>query len=130
MERDKLRDDQWERIAYLLPGKLTDPGRTAADNRVFVEAVLWVLRTGAPWRDLPKRFGPWNSVYRRFSRWSRRRVWHSVFAELAKDSDFEEIYLDGTIVRVHQHASGAPKKTVLKRLDARVVASQQRFTLQ
>ena len=114
----------------MLPGKPTDPGRTAADNRLFLEAVLWMLRTGAPWRDLPERFGPWNSIYRRFSRWSLRGVWHRVFTELAKDADFEEVYLDGTIVRAHQHASGAPKKTVLKQLDTRVVASQQRFTPQ
>jgi transposase len=90
MERDMLRDDQWERIAPMLAGKPTDAGRTAADNRLFVESVLWILRTGSPWRDLPKRFGPWNSVYQRFSRWSRRGSWHRVFDELAKDGDFEE----------------------------------------
>lgn len=106
-----LRDDQWERISHLLPGKPTDPGRTARNNRLFVEAVLWLLRAGAPWRDLPAHFGPWNSVYQRFKRWSVRGVWHRVFRELAKDADFEELYLDGTIVRAHQHASGAQKKT-------------------
>ena len=67
-----LRNDQFERIAALLPGKVSDPGRTAADNRLFVEAVLWIARTGSPWRDLPPEFGPWNSVYQRFARWSRR----------------------------------------------------------
>ena len=110
MDKDMLRDDQWDRIAYLLPGKSSDPGRSAGDNRLFVEAVLSILRTGAPWRDLQPRFGPWNSVYKRFSRWSVGGVWHLVFTELAKDADFEEIYLDGTIVRAHQHASGAQKK--------------------
>lgn len=105
-----LRDDQWERIAHMLAGKATDPGRSGADNRLFVEGVLWILRTGSPWRDLPKRFGRWNSVYIRFSRWSRKGTWHRVFAELAKDADFEEVYLDATIVRAHQHASGAQKK--------------------
>jgi len=109
-DRDMLREDQWKRIAHMLPGKATDPGRSAADNRLFVEAVLFVLRTGLPWRDLPKRFGLWNSVYVRFSRWSRKGVWHRTFSELAKDADFEEVYLDGTIVRAHQHASGAQKK--------------------
>ncbi|MGL4262866.1 MAG: transposase, partial [Afipia sp.] len=63
MVRVWLRDDQFERIAALLPGKARDPGRTAADNRRFVEAVLWIARTGSPWRDLPAQFGPWNSVY-------------------------------------------------------------------
>ena len=67
-----LRDDQFKRIAALLPGKASDPGRTAADNRLFVEAVLWIGRTGSPWRDLPPQFGPWNSVYQRFARWWRR----------------------------------------------------------
>ena len=71
-----LRDDQWDRIAQMLPGKETDPGRSAADNRLFVEGVLWVLRTGSPWRDLPPRFGTWNTIYQRFSRWSRKGVWH------------------------------------------------------
>jgi transposase len=127
-ERDRLNDDQWKRIAHMLPGKSTDPGRTAADNRLFVEGVLWVLRTGSPWRDLPERFGPWNSIYQRFGRWSRKKVWDGIFAELAKDADFEAIYLDGTIVRAHQHASGAQKKTALRQLVARAVDSLQRST--
>jgi transposase len=128
MERDMLRNDQWKRISNLLPGKPTDPGRSAANNRLFIEAVLWVLRTGSPWRDLPRHFGPWNSVYQRFGRWSRRNVWDRVFTELAKDADFEAVYLDSTIVRAHQHASGAAKKTDLRQLAVRVVDSQPRST--
>lgn len=115
MVRVWLRDDQYERIAAQLPGKASDPGRTAANNRLFVEAVLWIARTGSPWRDLPPEFGPWNSVYQRFARWPRRGVWHRVFAQLAQDADFEEAFIDSTIVRAHQHAAGAPKKTVTKR---------------
>lgn len=65
-----LRDDQWERIEGFLQGKAGDPGRHGADNRLFVEAVLWIARTGSPWRDLPSGFGAWNSVYVRFARWS------------------------------------------------------------
>ncbi|WP_454753719.1 IS5 family transposase [Cupriavidus necator] len=110
MARRLLRDDQYERIALLLPGKAGDRGRTAADNREFVEAVLWIARTGSPWRDLPEEFGNWNSVYQRFARWSRAEVWHKVFATLAGDADFEEVFIDSTIVRAHQHAAGAPKK--------------------
>jgi transposase len=115
MTRLILRDDQYGRIETMLPGKASDVGVTAKDNRLFIEAVLWVARTGSPWRDLPKSFGPWNSAHKRFSRWSDRGVWHRVFAELAKDADFEEVFLDSTIVRAHQHAAGAPKKTATKR---------------
>lgn len=115
MSRVWLRDDQFERIAAWLPGKAGDPGRTAADNRLFVEAVLWIARTGSPWRDLPPQFGPWNSVYQRFGRWSRGGVWHHIFAQLAQDADFEEVFIDSTIVRAHQHAAGAPKKRGTKR---------------
>lgn len=71
MVRLWLRDDQFERIAALLPGKISDLGRTAANNRQFVEAVLWIARTGSPWRDLPPQFGPWNSAYQRSTRWSK-----------------------------------------------------------
>ena len=109
MVRVWLQDDQFERIAALLPGKASDPGRTAADNRRFVEAVLWIARTGSPWRDLPAQFGPWNSVYQRFARWSRGGVWHRVFAQLAQDADFEEVVIDSTIVRAHQHAADNPQ---------------------
>ena len=84
MARVVLRDDQFERIAAWLPGNVGDPGRTAVDNRLFVEAVLWIARTGSPWRDLPPEFGPWNAVYQRFARWSRRGVWHRVFAHMAQ----------------------------------------------
>ncbi len=110
MPRKILRDDQYARIEAMLPGKASDVGVTAKDNRLFVDAVLWIARTGSPWRDLPASFGAWNSVYKRFARWSDRGIWQRVFAELAKDADFEEVFLDSTIVRAHQHAAGAPKK--------------------
>jgi transposase len=102
-----LRDDQWERIAPLVPGKVGDPGRSGADNRLFVEAVLWIVRVGAPWRDLPKDFGKWNSVFQRFRRWVRSGVFDQMFKALSADADFEYVIVDGTIVRVHQHGSGA-----------------------
>ena len=107
-----LKDHQWKRMEPHLPGKPGDPGRTAADNRLFVEAVLWVARTGAPWRDLPKSFGNWNSVFVRFSRWSKDGVWDRLFAAMSDDPDFEYIMVDATIVRAHQHAAG--KKGGLK----------------
>jgi transposase len=120
MARLNLRDDQWDRITHLLPGKPGDRGRTAADNRLFVEAVLWIARSGAPWRDLPKEFGSWNSVYQRFARWQKSGVWDRVFAELAEDSDFEEVFIDSTVIRVHQHAAGAQKKKASRPLAGRV----------
>jgi len=121
MVRRWLRDDQWQRLESMLPGKAGDPGRTGEDNRLFIEAVLWVARTGSPWRDLPAEFGRWNSVYKRFGRWSDNGVWERAFAELAKDADFEEMFLDSTIVRAHQHSSGAAKKKARKRSGARAV---------
>jgi transposase len=119
MVRRWLRDDQWKRLESMLPGKAGDPGRTGEDNRLFIEATLWIARTGSPWRDLPAEFGRWNSVYKRFGRWSDNGVWQRVFAELAKDADFEEVFLDSTIVRAHQHSSGAVKKKARKRSGAR-----------
>jgi transposase len=102
-----------------LAGKAGDRGVTAKDNRLFVEAVLWIARTGAPWRDLPARFGRGHSVYMRFSRWSKQGVWERLMAVLADDPDLEELFIDATIVRAHQHAAGAPKKPAHKPLGAR-----------
>ncbi|MGI9280571.1 MAG: IS5 family transposase [Endozoicomonas sp.] len=108
MPRIQLQDHQWERIKNLLPGKNSDCGVTAKCNRTFLEAVLWITRTGAPWRDLPQKFGKWHSVYVRYDRWCQKGIWVDVFEELSKDRDFEYIMIDGSIARVHQH--GAPKK--------------------
>ena len=107
MDRRVLRDDQWKRIAPLVPGKVGDAGRSGADNRLFVEAVLWIVRVGAPWRDLPEAFGNWNSVFQRFRRWAKGDVFDKIFDALSADADFEYVIVDGTIVRVHQHGTGA-----------------------
>jgi putative transposase len=82
--RRELTDRQWVRIEKLVAGKQGDKGRTGVDNRLFVDAVLWIVRTGAPWRDLPGEFGNWNSVYVRFRRWARKGLWERLFRELAK----------------------------------------------
>ena len=105
--RRELTDRQWVRIEKLVPGKEGDKGRAGEDNRLFVDAVLWILRTGSPWRDLPDEFGNWNSVYVRFRRWAKNGVWESLFKTLADDPDFEHVMIDATIVRAHQHAAGA-----------------------
>jgi putative transposase len=107
MARRELRDDQWEKIRDFLPGKKADPGRTAADNRKFIDAILWIARTGAHWRELPESFGPWNSVFVRYNRWSKAGVWERLFHALSDDPDFEYIMIDSTIVRAHQHSAGA-----------------------
>ena len=109
MRRHEISDEQWNKIKDLLPGQAAHPGRTAADNRGFINAVLWIARTGAPWRDLPERFGEWNSVFQRFNRWSKRGVWRRLL-EAWQEPDLECLMLDSTIIRAHQHAAGAKKK--------------------
>jgi transposase len=110
--RYSLRDDQWEVIKELLPGREETVGATARDNRLFVEAVLYRYRAGIPWRDLPERFGDWKNVHRRFSRWAQSGVLEAVFAHLANDADNEYAMIDSTIVRAHQHSAGARKKRI------------------
>ena len=105
MRRHEIADDDWKRIEDFLPGRAGDPGVTAMDNRLFVNAVLWIAKTGAPWRDLPERFGPWNSAWKRFDRWAKKGVWRRVF-EALQDPDLEWAIIDSTVVRAHQHAAG------------------------
>ena len=110
MRRYSLRDDQWERISQLVPGKDGDVGVSGKDNRLFVEAVLYRYRSGIAWRDLPERFGSWKNVHQRHDRWSKSGVWNKVLTELAADADNEYAMIDSTIVRAHQHSAGAKKK--------------------
>ncbi len=105
--RYALRDDQWERIKNLLPGRANTVGVTAKDNRLFVEAVLYRYRAGIAWRDLPERFGNFRTIHTRHTRWSRKGVWHHIFEHLAQDADNEYAMIDSTIVRAHQHSAGA-----------------------
>ncbi len=114
--RYELTDVQWGRIEYLLPGRVDTVGRTAADNRRFVNGVLWVLRSGMRWQDLPERYGKYKSVHKRFSRWARSGVWDRVFADLVKDRQNRYLMIDSTIVRAHQQAAAARKKGARTRL--------------
>ncbi len=112
MRRYGLRDDQWEAIKDLLPGRDGHVGVTAKDNRLFVEAVLYRYRAGIPWRDLPERFGDWKAVHTRHTRWAESGVWERVFKVLAAGADNEYAMIDSTIVRAHQHSAGARKKSL------------------
>jgi transposase len=127
MRRHEIKDEEWERIRDLLPGKAGDPGVTAKDNRLFVNAVLWIAKTGAPWRDLPERFGHWNSVWKRFDRWSKKGVWERVFQAL-QDPDLEWLLFDSTVVRAHQHAAGAKGGKTPRRWADRGADSPRRST--
>jgi transposase len=110
MRRYALRNDQWERIEPLLPGREGHVGVTAKDNRLFVEAVLYRYRAGIAWRDLPERFGDFRAIHTRHTRWSKSGVWKRVFELLSQDTDNEYAMIDSTIVRAHQHSAGARKK--------------------
>jgi putative transposase len=122
MRRYELTDEQWRLMEHLLPGKDGDPGAHGKDNRRFVNAVIWIARTSAPWRDLPERYGEWNSVFQRFNRWSKSGVWQRLF-QAVKLPDLEALLIDSTVIRAHQHAAGAPQKKRTKRSGARAVAS-------
>jgi transposase len=106
LRRHEITDSQWAAVKDFLPGKEGDPGATAKDNRLFVNAVFWIAKTGAPWRDLPERFGPWNSAFQRFSRWCKSGVFATI-VEAFKDPDLEVLMVDSTVIRAHQHAAGA-----------------------
>ena len=106
-QRFVVTDHVWQRLEPHLPGKASDAGATAKDNRLFLEAVFCRVRTGAPWRDLPPAFGNWNSQFRRFHRWAKARLFEGLFKAMSGDPDLEHTLIDGIIVQVHQKATGA-----------------------
>lgn len=119
MGRGDLTNEQWDRLKPLLPPQKPHTGRPANDHRTVMNGILWILRTGAPWRDLPERYGKWTTVYSRFQRWRKAGVWDRILGEVQAladqqgDLNWEIHFVDGTIVRAHQHAAGA-KKAVQK----------------
>ena len=102
-----LTDAQWAKMEPHCLGKPTDPGRSGSDNRRFVEAVLWIVRTGSPWRDLPAYFGKWNTVFKRYRDWAKADVFKRLFAVVSDEPDMEYAMVDATIVKVHRHGQGA-----------------------
>jgi transposase len=110
-----LKHAQLKAIAPHCLGKVSDPGQTGGEARVFLEAVLCIARPGSPWRDLPADFGHSNSVFKRFRRWVKRGAFAGIFSALSEDSDFEYVLVDGTIVRVHRHGQGAKGEPKIRR---------------
>lgn len=116
--RHDLNSEQWERLEPLLPPQKPGTGR-GLDHRTIINGILWILGTGAPWRDLPERYGKWTTVYSRFQRWRQAGIWDRIWAALQQQGDqagavdWALHVVDGTVVRAHQHAAGA-KKAALK----------------
>ena len=112
MRRHELSDRQWERVRIVLPKGAGRP--SIAGDRNFLNAVVWIAKTGAPWRDLPERFGCWKTIYNRFSQWSKRGVWDDIFSMLALNADEIGVLMDSSVVRAHQDScggTGGQKKT-------------------
>jgi transposase len=130
MHRHELTDSEWERLRPLLPAERGGRGRPAMSMRMFLNAVLYIAKTGAPWRDLPARFGPWKTIHNRFSRWNARGVFDRVLAELSKNgADHESNIADSTYARAHQHAAGGKGGPMLSTLDALAAARPPSSTL-
>lgn len=127
-KRHALGDEQWAEIAPLLPPEVGRVARPSKSNRRMVDAMVWILKTGSPWRDLPRHFGPWQSVYTRFRRWTQQGVWARVLDKLSEQQDGESYLIDATIVRAHQDATGAKKGHHTPSADL-VEGQPQRFTL-
>lgn len=130
MHRHELTDEQWQRIAPLLPqerGRRARPAKLC--NRLFINAVLYIAKTGAPWRDLPQRFGPWKTVHNKFSRWNAVKVFDAVLLVFAADADHESSIVDASYVRAHQHSAGGKGGPRLSVLDALAAALPPRSTL-
>ena len=102
-----LSQSQWDKMEPHCLGKASDPGRSGSDNRRFVEAVLWIVRTGSPWRDLPPELGKWNTVFKRFRDWVKAGVFKRLFEAVSGQPDMEYAMVDATIVKVHRHGQGA-----------------------
>ena len=110
LKRYELTNEEWDSIAELFPPEHTGkPGRPGKDNRMMLNAIVWIARSGAPWRDLPERYGPWESVYGRFRKWIEEGILDNVFHLLSIEAELEDLSIDGSIIQAHQHSAGAKK---------------------
>ena len=107
IHRHDISDQVWALLEPHLPGKTGDWGGVAHDNRRFINAVFWILRTGAPWRDLPESYGGWSNTHRRFIRWRDKGIWEKLLEQLITEPDFEWLIIDASHIKVHPHAAGA-----------------------
>jgi transposase len=135
MHRGDLTEHEWQRLAPLLPQRTCKAGRPPHDHRRILNGILWLVRTGVPWRDLPERYGSWKTVSSRFYRWQKQGLWLQLLERLQQQADeknqivWDFHYADGSVIRAHQHAAGA-KKGARKHLAARRAASQPRSTFE
>ena len=121
LRRYELTDQEWNRIKDLLPPEKSGKrGRPSKDNRMILNAMLWIARSGAPWRDLPERYGPWETVYSRFRKWINDGILDNIFRVLSLDAERDELFMDSSIVQAHQHSAGAKKGGLPMKLDEAV----------
>jgi transposase len=135
MEKSELTDAQWKRLCPLLPPQKPRTGRPANDHRTVLNGILWIVRTGSPWRSLPGRYGSWKTVSSRFYRWQRAGVWGRVLSELQRQADaagrldWSLHFVDSTVVRAHQHAAGAKGGTRRRRRSDAAAAATARKSI-
>lgn len=130
MARHTVSDEKWDIIGFMLAKNCPETrGRKRKCDRLMFNGILWILKTGVPWRDIHPDFGPWNTVYKRFLQWAKLEVWDDIFAILSTNADTESLIIDASFVKVHQHGTGAKGGTLNKKLGVAKVDSPQRFTL-
>lgn len=126
MARFDLSDEEWAVIEPLLPKDGRGPKRK--DDRKVLNGIFYILRTGAPWRDLPERYGPYTTVYNRYNRWGERGVWKGIFDALAEEVEDSLVFIDASIIKAHRAASGSKRGNWRKVLDAHEAVAQAKFT--
>ena len=109
-----MSDEEWEQVKDLLPtDKLEKQGRPPKENQLMLNAILWIAKSGAAWRDLPERYGPWQTVYTKFKKWEESGIFEKIFYALNVDADYQDLSLDSSSIKAHQHSAGAKKGAVI-----------------